>query len=341
MAGNSSTTKPGAALILVTGPSGVGKDSLLIGVQKLMSADPRLRFATRVITRPASPSGEQHRAVNKEEFLRLKAAGEFWIDWQAHETCYALPLELHTALTHGVSVLANISRTVIGALAERWENTVVVEIGADPECIRQRLQKRARENAAQIASRLSRKVPPAPDSVTLHKVDNSGTREAGINSFHQLLESILPSPSVANHHYVLEEQIGFQLRRAHQYASAVFQERMSALSLTPPQFSALVKIRQHGSVSQNLLGRMIDTDPATMLGIVKRLAERGYIQRAADDTHKRKISLTLTPEGNELIDLATEAAQQVSADTLVGLSDREQQQLLGLLQKLVITTATD
>ena len=66
----------------------------------------------------------------------------------------------------------------------------------------------------------------------------------------------------ADNGYVLEDQIGYLLRRAHQRASAIFQEIMTE-GLTPPQFAALVKIRDFGTVSQNRLGRSVAMDPAT------------------------------------------------------------------------------
>ncbi len=48
--------------------------------------------------------------------------------------------------------------------------------------------------------------------------------------------------------YILEEQVGHLLRRAHQRHAAIFQEVMSASQLTPLQFAALVKLRDVGEV---------------------------------------------------------------------------------------------
>ena len=56
--------------------------------------------------------------------------------------------------------------------------------------------------------------------------------------------------------YELEAQIGFLLRRAQQRHVAIFAESMGDIDLTPTQFSALVKIRDEGGVSQNRLGRL-------------------------------------------------------------------------------------
>src|SRR5437763_7581382 len=79
--------------------------------------------------------------------------------------------------------------------------------------------------------------------------------------------------------YVLEAQIGFVLRRAHQRHVAIFAECMDELGLTPTQFSALRKIDDEGTVSQGRLGRLTSMDPTNILGVVQRLIQRGLVSR--------------------------------------------------------------
>jgi DNA-binding MarR family transcriptional regulator len=80
---------------------------------------------------------------------------------------------------------------------------------------------------------------------------------------------------------------------------------------------------------------MIDTDPATMQGIVKRLIERGWIDRRTDKTHKRRMLLRLTEQGRTLVSDTVPKAFTVSRQTMAELSDIEQAELLSLLRKLV------
>src|SRR5215831_6087288 len=74
--------------------------------------------------------------------------------------------------------------------------------------------------------------------------------------------------------YVLEDQIGFVLRRAHQHATEIFNNVMNGFELTPRQFAALSKLHDLGPTSQNQLGRLVAMDPATMFGVASRLAKR-------------------------------------------------------------------
>lgn len=134
--------------------------------------------------------------------------------------------------------------------------------------------------------------------------------------------------------YELDAQIGFILRRAHQRHVAIFAECLSDFALTPQQFSALAKIRETGGVSQNRLGRLTAMDPATILGVVQRLNQRGLIERAPDPADPRSTRLTLTQAGLDLITDAIPRAMEATERTLVALSAGERKDLLALLCKL-------
>jgi DNA-binding MarR family transcriptional regulator len=134
--------------------------------------------------------------------------------------------------------------------------------------------------------------------------------------------------------YVLEDQIGYLLRRAHQRATAIFLDHMAAFGLTPPQFAALVKIAEVGPVGQNHLGRLVAMDPATSLGVVRRLLGQGLIQRADDAHDRRRTLLTATESGRELLVRATEVGRQVSAVTLAPIAAGDRQLLTAMLRQI-------
>jgi len=101
--------------------------------------------------------------------------------------------------------------------------------------------------------------------------------------------------------YNLEQQIGYLLRLAYQRHSVIFQHHM-LLDLTPTQFSALVRINEEGSCSQNLLGRKISVDVATIKGVVDRLNKRGLIDLRPDPEDRRRTLISLKPKTKNMMD---------------------------------------
>ncbi|QHP67571.1 phosphonate metabolism protein/1,5-bisphosphokinase (PRPP-forming) PhnN [Bradyrhizobium sp. LCT2] len=147
-------------LVLVVGPSGAGKDTLLQLAQAACIDDHDVVFPRRVVTRESS-AAEDNIAMSPDEFRRGIDHGDFAVHWDAHGHSYALPLEINDDIRAGRAVVVNVSRTVIAALRQAYANVVVVAITAPPDVLAQRLAARARHSDGNIAERLSRSVEDA------------------------------------------------------------------------------------------------------------------------------------------------------------------------------------
>ena len=141
--------------------------------------------------------------------------------------------------------------------------------------------------------------------------------------------------------YILERQAGHLLRRAHQRHSAIFQEKIGDAQLTPLQFAALVKLRDLTEVSQNHLGRLTAMDAATMQGVIKRLASRNLIKRRPDPDDRRRLIVSLSSEGYELVNTLVSSGSDITAQTLEPLCPAERKQFLDLLTKLALLSSND
>lgn len=162
-------------LVLVVGPSGAGKDTLIGLARAACADDGTIVFPRRVVTREPS-SFEDNEQVSLEAFGQAQAQGEFAIYWQAHGHCYALRNAIDDHLRAGHAVVANVSRTVVGAMRRAYADVVVVSITAPSEILSQRLAARARSSDGQVTDRLRRAVDDAaaaPD-VTIMNVGSAG-----------------------------------------------------------------------------------------------------------------------------------------------------------------------
>jgi len=161
-------------LILVVGPSGAGKDTLLAAAREALRQDARFHFAQRVITRPVDAGGEDHEAITEQEF----AARDFALQWQAHGLRYGIPAEV---VGNCEVVVANVSRTVVAEAAERF-SVRVIEVTAPPEVLAMRLAVRGREDEADVEARLTR-AATLPKHVPVETVVNDGPLSDGVARF--------------------------------------------------------------------------------------------------------------------------------------------------------------
>ena len=134
--------------------------------------------------------------------------------------------------------------------------------------------------------------------------------------------------------YVLEDQVGFLLRCAHQRATEIFNAVMGRFAVTPTQFAALAKLDDLGSVSQNQLGRLTRMDPATVSGVVGRLIARGFVRQSPDARDARLVLLALTPAGRAAVSEMKAVGAEVSRRTLEPLKPGEADALLRALAKI-------
>lgn len=170
--------RPGT-LVLVVGPSGSGKDTLLRLARIGLAGDGRFVFPRRVVTREAIAELEDHRSVDRAGFEALRRQGGFALDWEAHGLGYGIPAGIADDLAAGRTVVCNGSRQMIGAAAERFPSCHVLYVDAPPTIRARRLASRGRENAAEIAARLRREAAPPSQPIPATSIDNAGPLAIG------------------------------------------------------------------------------------------------------------------------------------------------------------------
>jgi ribose 1,5-bisphosphokinase len=170
VAADQSTAIGPGRLILVVGPSGAGKDTLL-GLAKAACADDgKIVFPRRVITRQASAS-EDNEEVSAGTFEAALARDEYAMHWDAHGNRYALSRAIDDDIRAGHTVVANASRTVIATMRRAYASVVVVSITAPPNVLAERIAMRARGSDGKIEQRLHRTVDEAaatPDATIVN-----------------------------------------------------------------------------------------------------------------------------------------------------------------------------
>lgn len=105
-------------------------------------------------------------------------------------------------------------------------------------------------------------------------------------------------------------------------------------------FDLLATLRRapppHALTAGELISSMMITS-GTVTNRIDQLVKAGLVERVKDPGDARRVVVTLTPGGFEVIDKAIAEHVQTQKQLLAGMTDSEIEQLDGLLRKLMAT----
>ncbi|MGD9660028.1 MAG: MarR family winged helix-turn-helix transcriptional regulator [Porticoccaceae bacterium] len=104
--------------------------------------------------------------------------------------------------------------------------------------------------------------------------------------------------------------------------------------LTAPQLLVLQTLDRHGEVTIGEIAKAISLGQATVTTIITRLENRGSVTREKSQQDRRKVFVTLTPEGKQLLARAPTPLQQKFVTQFAGLESWEQSMILSSLQRV-------
>jgi ribose 1,5-bisphosphokinase len=142
-------------LVLVVGPSGAGKDTLIDLVREACAGDAAVVFPTRAVTRDASVH-EANVSLSPVAFEQARECGEFALHWHAHGLWYGVPKSIVDDISQGRVVVVNVSRTVIDAARRLFPRVTVVVVTAPADILTARLAARNRAGDGRLDARLQR-----------------------------------------------------------------------------------------------------------------------------------------------------------------------------------------
>ena len=174
--------------MLVVGPSGSGKDSLMRGAREYFGEDGNLGFVRRYITRPPDGS-EDNYFIDSTGFLLLERVNFFVSSWQAHGNHYGIAFHSVDSANGFEVFLVSISRSAIIDFEQRFDAVTTIQLTVREDVLLERLKRRGRESESDIQKRLkrARQTVVARDLITF---DNSLELGQSIANFVDLLEKL-------------------------------------------------------------------------------------------------------------------------------------------------------
>lgn len=176
----SSAGASGALLVIISGPSGVGKDTI-IDALRARPRDPDYHYVVTCTTRgprPGEVDGVSYHFLTREQFLAMRDAGQLLEANEVHDNWYGTPrAEVAGALAAGHDVILKIDVQGAQVVKERVEEALLIFIvPPSMETLFERLRARATETADELSVRQR---DAAVELARQHDYDYVVTNETG------------------------------------------------------------------------------------------------------------------------------------------------------------------
>jgi len=174
-------------------------------------------------------------------------------------------------------------------------------------------------------------MPPKTKRAAAADVDKAGkTGKAVKNS-----DAVVNVPERDAAKDLLWARPGFLVRRLHQIHVAMFFEECKSQNITPVQYAILTVLSVLPGLDQTALGQEVGLDRTTTADVVRRIEERGLVERRENPADRRTRHVHLTKEGKSIM-VALRADMARAQDRMLApLKPAQQEVFMDLLSTLV------
>ena len=131
----------------------------------------------------------------------------------------------------------------------------------------------------------------------------------------------------------LSNQICFPLYAASKEIINRYKPILEKVGLTYTQYITMLVLWEHKSISVRDMGRILYLDSGTLTPLLKKLEQKGLIERNRDTLDERILNVTLTDDGIALRDKALDVPTKISCS--IDLTDEEIYSLCKILNKIL------
>lgn len=132
-----------------------------------------------------------------------------------------------------------------------------------------------------------------------------------------------------------------KLMRAAESVTARVNSHLADKNLTVSQFGVLEALYHLGPMHQAMLGEKILKSGGNMTLVIDNLAKRGLVERQRSQADRRYVTVSLTEEGEALIEEIMPQHVAIVVAEIGVLSADEQEQFSALCRKLGLKTGED
>lgn len=132
----------------------------------------------------------------------------------------------------------------------------------------------------------------------------------------------------------LQPTFGFLLNDSARLLSKRFGQRARGLGLTRAQWQVLAYIARNEGIQQSALADMLELEPITLVRILDRLEEAGFLERRRNASDRRVRQLYLLPKTHDVLETMLQMGDAVRREALEGISEADRATLIRCLETI-------
>ena len=132
----------------------------------------------------------------------------------------------------------------------------------------------------------------------------------------------------------LQPTFGFLLNDAARLMSKRFGQRARTAGLTRAQWQVLAYLARNEGIQQSALADMLEIEPITLVRILDRLEEAGFVERRRHPTDRRVWQLFLMQKTHSILETMLEMGDATRQEALAGISEADRAVLTRCLETI-------
>ena len=133
----------------------------------------------------------------------------------------------------------------------------------------------------------------------------------------------------------LSSQLCFPLYACSKEVVKLYKPYLDRIDLTYTQYITMMLMWENGCMRVKEIGDCLYLDSGTLTPVLKKLEDKGFVERKRSDSDKRDLFVTLTEKGAQLRETALSVPSEMSK--CINIGQEKSQQLYSLLYELLNT----
>ncbi len=131
----------------------------------------------------------------------------------------------------------------------------------------------------------------------------------------------------------LENQLCFPLYACAKELIKKYNPLLEEVGLTYTQYITMMVLWEHENINVKNLGEKLFLDSGTLTPLLKKLEQKGYIERTRDKEDERNLMISITEEGKKLKKICKKVPEEIGKK--IPLTKKESLELYRILHKML------